>query len=216
MTEYLAEPSQADIDAWIERYHAVERHDIAGIPFYVRPLSRGEFRLARKLGGEITAVVEDLMCQYAALWPLDYDFADPDKLAGINTTLAAAIMRLSRFTPDTASAEFTRWQEQMYEQSERWIMLILMSFPGLSIEQVERWMPDTFFRHLAMADFRMRTQIEVSTNPIYNPDALVDLMLISKDELKRIQQEVADAKAAEAAQRTEVAQAAQYQAAQYQ
>ena len=177
-------PEQDQVEAWIDTYGVIGEYVVADIPFYCRPLSRGEYRLCTALAVDNESLLNDALCQRATLWPLNFDFTADDIQAGIPSGIGQRIRELSGFTSESRDRIFHHWQEKSYDQDERRDMLIEIAYPHFSHADLDNMLADDYYHYLAKAEFRIRTQLLTSTNPEFNPDELVDLLLMSRANLE--------------------------------
>ena len=178
-------PEQWRIDAWIGAYDRIGQYWIDTIPFCVRPLTRAEYRFCKERSAKDSIIFDELICQKAVIWPSDFDFSNPGLKAGIPNQLSHEILELSGFTKKSREDMFFYWQEQCYEQEMRRDILIQLVFPQLTFDILENLSQDDYYRYLASAEFRIRTQLLTSVNPEFSPDELVDLFLCPKAYLEQ-------------------------------
>ena len=183
--QIVENPPQYLLATWVDAYKRVGEYLIEDIPFYVRPLTREEYRFSVSRATNNALLFEELVCQKATLWPQDFDFLDPAMLAGIPTQLSTRIVELSGFTEKSAAKILEYWQEQVYEQDERRDLLIQLAFPDMKFDVLDRLDADDYFHYLAAAEFRIRTQLMTSTNPEFSPDELVDLLMCSREDVEK-------------------------------
>ena len=173
-------PPQVFIDSWVDSYRRIGDYTLDEVPFFIRPITRETFKFIKT---KKESEVEQLLCEYAMLWPEGYSFGGDEEPAGIISTLAGHVLEISGFTTKSAEELFAYWQEQVLEQDERWDLLIQRAFPGISFLDLGNMLGDEYFHYLAAATFLMRVQLKTASNPEYSPDELVNLLLCDKDAL---------------------------------
>lgn len=178
-------PEDAEIQLWVEEYESIGQYLILDIPFYIRPITRGEHKKAQLRSSNNESVFEDALCDMACLWPLDYDFYDDNAVAGINTTLSQHILDISGFTQDGADKYFAYWQEKSLDQDERQTLLILQAFPSLRLEDLEKMTISKFAHYVSLAEFNMRIAAHVEAySELFKPGEIVSLMLMPREEFE--------------------------------
>lgn len=187
-----AHPDPALVSAWADAYHTVGQYEVHQIPFYCRPLTRGEYRFCRELAGGNTSAFEEHICQRACLWPEEFDFTDGAMAAAVPSVLCAHVLDLSGFTEESRNRIFHAWQDRVYDQDERHDMLIEIAYPHFSHADLDNMAARDYYHYLARAEFRIRTQLLTSMNPEFSPDELVDLLLVRREDLERRLDEVRD------------------------
>lgn len=171
------------LDAWLAAYPSISQIAVCGQLFYIRPLSRAEFKSALRQGTGNIAFENEAIAAAGCLWP-EYDFADPNARAAIPAEVAKEVRRISAREPRQAFNLFTHWRKRIADQEERWDLLILTAFQNLTYEQLENMQPDAYFRYLAAAEFRTRLQIKTTVSgEFFDPEELVDLLLCTTDDL---------------------------------
>ena len=184
-TVAIVEPPPKElVDSWVDAYRSVGQFVLDEIPFYVRPLAREEYRFAVSRSAGDQFALEDIVCEKALLWPQNLDMESPETPAGLPSRLAQAILDLSGYTKEAQEKMFQAWQDKVFSQEERWDLLIMLAFPNLTYDILDRMQSDEYFHYLAAAELRVRVQLMTSTNPIFSPDELVDLLICTQDKLE--------------------------------
>lgn len=182
-TVEYGEPEENLVQAWVESYREIGQHTINNIKFYVRPITRIEYRACEDLAKKVQDEFENLICTRACLWPENFDFNASGIIAGLQEKICKAVLDLSGFTLESRMRMLEAWREKSYDQEERWDMLIEIAYPYLTTADLDVMPRSEYLHYLAKAEFRIRTQLLTSTNPEFNPDELVDLLLMTRDDL---------------------------------
>lgn len=181
----MSRPTEAMKTAWLEAYGTLSELSVQGYYFVVRPLTRGEYKACERRAGQNKAALNEALAQAGCLWPQQFPFSSSEILASIPHKVAAEIKGLSARDEHAALALFNKWQNKMAKQEERWDLLIQLAFPHIRQEELDDLLPEQYFRMLAAADFRTRTQIKTTVNPVFfDPEEFVDMLLCSEGELK--------------------------------
>ena len=177
-------PAKQLVTGWTDIYKRIGEYLLDGVPFYIRPINRAEYRHAIDVAAGREHVFEDLLCQKSLLWPQNFDLNSPDLLAGTPTKLARYILELSGFAAGSQEKIFDSWQSAMYTPTERQDLLIMLAFPQLRYDDLDSMTMDEYCHYLAAAAFRVDIQLITSTEADFHPRELVQMLLCGKEELE--------------------------------
>jgi hypothetical protein len=172
-------PEPELITFWVNEHGSLGQEEISGYQFYFRPLLRKEHKKILLQSQDNSVIYEDLLCQEATLWPENFDFSGENLPAGVNSSLAQEILTLSGFTQEASEELFKYWRAQIHDVQERHCLIILMSFPHLTLDMLDSMSNETFYRYLAYAEFIQNINFSikgVDSRPV------VKLLLADNDE----------------------------------
>lgn len=178
------EPPPELVQNWCADYDNVLKVTIYGIPFYLRPLTRGDLQRAVRAGGGPTKpATEELLCASAVIWP-EYDFSDGTQIASIPTRLTKHLLDFSGMTPDSSKRYFDYWNDRCYDADMRRDLLILGAFKALTFEDLDVMTANRYYKYLASAALLQETQIFTSgLYPEYDPAEFVSMLLCERPAL---------------------------------
>lgn len=181
----MLHPTREMFDAWFDAYGMVSQVYVDGMCFTIRPLTRGEYKRARGRAGNNSAILAEETALAGCLWPQDYDFRDEAQKASTPIRVANEIISISGFTQNSAQELFLKWRDKVFENEERWDLLIMLVFPYVTYKELDMMTSDEYFHYLAAAEFRMRTQIKITMNEEYfNPEEFVDALIVDESSLR--------------------------------
>jgi hypothetical protein len=181
-------PTEDQVEYWIAEYPSLGQIEICGTMFYFRAITRKENNTSVSLSQQNEAAYEDYICKLGCLWPTNFNFSKGDHPAGLNTTLANEILSLSGLTEESAERLFNYWHSRLIEQEERWYLLVLKAFPGMTIPQLDSMTNDEFLRYLSMAEFIESMNMSARLGQAIDPEKAVQMLLCSKEEFLAMQE----------------------------